>query len=168
MKICDKCGTRQDDTRTRCLDCDEMLGKSISEKQENEIKQENEEKIEKLYNKNLYVSLPEKIVGIGSLIGIIITIVFAVIYRRNLGYAGEYIFAIISFAFSALLALAPGILWELEKIRLSFSVDLAEDEQPSDFYRNSSKIAVFALFVLGVIFLVITILHLLNPPIVVW
>lgn len=166
MKICDKCGAQQSDARIFCVDCNEKLGDSISKDRLQEIKKETQEKIDKINNKAdpLYVNISDKVVGFVSLIGLVIILFFMIIYRHNLDNALESIYSIMFFVLCALNALAPKILWALEKFRLSLTISSADDAEPSDFYRIMRKIVIYGCFIFAVVFLVVTIFNLINRP----
>ncbi len=53
------------------------------------------------------------------------------------------------FLSAGLVALFPKALWALEKIRLSFIINGAEDAEPSGYSAKGRKISVIFLIVLG-------------------
>lgn len=167
MKICSKCGAQQSDTRIFCVDCGERLGDSLPEKASQVIEEETDNKINKLYNKTdpLYVSFLDKIVGFASLIGAVLMVIFMVVFRRNLEYVPESLYAIVLFLLSSLNALVPKILWAMEKIRLSFTINDSDNAEPSDFYLIMRKISIWICCGIGILFLVLSIINLINPPI---
>ncbi len=148
MKICENCGAYNSDERTFCIDCDEKLGDEISEREEKQVAEQISASTEKLYNRDnpLYVSIFDKIVGIGCIISFIALIVLAIFFmgtdNLELVICGA-VFGVLG----AVDALIPSITWELEKIRLSFTV--AEDDlSPSGYYMFFRRLAeLICLFV---------------------
>ena len=162
MKICDKCGAQQSDARVFCIDCEERLGISLSENRLCEIEQE----MEKRYHKrnSLYVSVFDKIVGIASLIGLLANLIFIIVFRHKIETVSGFGYSILFFACSSLDALIPKMLWQLNKFRLSFIISAADAAEPSRVYLITRKIVVYGFFVIGVIFLAVTILYTVYPP----
>jgi hypothetical protein len=57
-----------------------------------------------------------------------------VIYRENLDYVPESLYSLLFFLLSSLKALVPKVLWAIEKFRLSFTINDADNAEPSNFY----------------------------------
>ena len=158
MKICEKCGAQYSDDKVFCIDCDEKLGDALSASEEQNVRANLNQQIEEMYNKidPLYVSPLDKIIGWGSLVGVAITLV-AVVIRNFTGQPMEFLlYALILFLLSGIEALVPRFTWELEKIRLSFTISGAGEAEPSDYYIISRKITIISTAVLGIVALVVS------------
>jgi hypothetical protein len=167
IKVCYKCGAQQTDSRFFCVDCNTKLGGAVSKEEAEHHEKKTKAMLEKLYNKSdpLYVSLLDKIIGFASIAGLLTAIVFSVIYRANLPVVGVEMLAVyILFLCTAVNALLPGILWSLEKIRISRYYRNADDIEPSGFYKIGRKLGVYFFFITSVIILVSAIINLVNPP----
>ena len=162
MKICGKCGAQQSDKRTNCIDCGNALGKPITESELQGVEAEIRDKMDRSYNKSdpLYVSRADKIIGILSILGFIVTIIFMFIYRQNIQNDAELLLTIILFIFCAINSLIPKINWTLEKIRLYFLIHDADNVHPSDLYFIIRKFVIWASFFIAVSLLMISILNL--------
>ena len=156
MKICGKCGAQQSDKRNNCIDCGNALGKPLSESELREVESEIRYKIDRSYNASdpLYVSLADKIIGILSVVGFVITIIFVKDYA-------ELFFTLLLFIFCAINSLIPKINWTLEKIRLHFLIHNADDAHPSDLYFIMRKITLWTSFFIAVSFFIMSILDLI-------
>ncbi len=170
MKTCRKCGAYNSNERQFCVDCAERLGSALSEQEEAVCENDIDTRIDKLYNKTdaLYVSVFDKIVGFTSLIGMAVLLVFCIldaITKRSMGYL---IYGFIVFGCAALIALVPKFLWEIEKIRLSFTISSVDDASPSDWYGYGRKISEGILCLMGVILVCVAFVQLLKPPVVLY
>lgn len=146
------------------IDCGQKLSDSISKNKLEAIEKETENKIDKMYNKAdpLYISIFDKVVGFVSVIGLLIILIFMIIYRHSLDNVPESIYSILFFIICALNALVPRILWALKKFSLGFTINNADDAEPSNFYLIMRKIIIYGCFIMGVILLVTTISQLIN------
>lgn len=160
MKICDRCGAQQPTSNVVCSSCGRKLGNIILPGEVEEAKP----KINKTGRKALSVraSVSDKIIGVISLAGIVAAIVLMVIYRHNLDNAGGAFGAIPLFAFSSLNALAPQSLWKLEKIRLSFKVNNADEVSPSRHYLFMRKIFIYGFFIIAAMLLFSAMSDIIN------
>lgn len=151
MKICKKCGCHNSDDRNFCLDCDEPLGAPISGEDEKKLN----DKMTEFYNRQdpLYVSKSDKIMGILSAFGALISLLF-ILFKLNWDLS---ISALVMFLISVIEAVFPKIPWTLETLRLTFLID--GDVEPNDFYFKSRKIAIISAFVIGTIMLVIILVN---------
>jgi len=166
MKICSKCGVQQSSDRVFCVDCDNKLGDSISDIEKQKIETETKNKIDKM-NEETYqpnVSAFDKIVGFVSLLGLITTIIFMILYKKNVERVPETIYTILFFAISLLFAFFPKAIWAVEKFRLSFTINNYDDAEPSGFYLFMRKALVVCCFIFAIILLIVTIINLINPP----
>ena len=118
LKLCEKCGAQQSDSRNFCIDCGELLANKL---------ENNESKIMNNKIDPLYVSIFDKIVG--------------------------YI-SILSFILCSSYALIPKFLWELKKDGLSFTINGAEDAEPSHYYLIMRRFSTYALFTIAIIALI--------------
>lgn len=73
MKKCKKCGAVQNDERTTCVDCGAMLGRPMTEAEEEQSEAELDDRLDGMAERtqDFYVSLPEKIMGILCILGVI-------------------------------------------------------------------------------------------------
>ncbi|MDF2686796.1 MAG: hypothetical protein K0S55_1979, partial [Clostridia bacterium] len=128
LKICNKCGAEQTDKRYFCDSCGEKLGGSLSEREAESFKQQEENNLSEMHKKTdpLYVSDKDKIIGCSAIIGNIGTIIYIIINiifnNSNTKHIPAAIYSATFFFLSALSALLPKLLWELEKFRLSFII----------------------------------------------
>ena len=165
MKKCDKCDRIQSNSRIFCVDCGEHLKIRLSDEEVDIFNKETERIIEKESWKNdpLHISVLDKIIGYLSLAGIAATILFSFVYfhDHDCDYRAlvilTFIAAIIFFVCCFLGALYPKMGWELEKIRLSFTIHNVSDITPSDYYLVSRKIGTYVCFFISVIVLVMII-----------
>lgn len=164
MKICDKCGAHNSDERIFCLDCGETLGERVSDVREQKINEDIDAQIEKMYNKNdpLHVSGVDKVVGMISLIcafaALTLIVVGSIVGRST----GVLWLAVMMLGLSAIEALVPKLTWGIEKIRLSFTINGADDAEPSDLYLVGRRISAVVLAIAGALLLAIGICALLN------
>lgn len=165
MKICSKCGAQQSDNRVFCIDCGEKLGKTISKDDEEKLEKRVKQKIDKMYKDSdpLYVSLRDKIIGYSGLAVVVLTILLMIIFNDN-----EYVFIAGLFSIMFLLAssinsLIPKIIWEFEKLRLSFTISSTDDIQPSDFYTYCRKFSVWLFFIIGLLLFIYLIISIIYP-----
>lgn len=158
MKICGKCGAHNSDERFFCIDCNERLDDPLSESEEKRIEGDLSQSVERLYNKTdpLAVTLFDKIFGWGCIAGtgILAILFFIALFtdRELTGYPLGFMFLIAG----ALEALVPKITWAVEKLRLSFSIQGADDAQPSDYYRFFRKVSIAICAGIGIAVIIIS------------
>ena len=172
IKVCHNCGAQQTAVRFFCVDCNMKLGNTASKQEAELLEKKTQAMLEKSYNKSdpLHVNLLDKIIGFASLAGLLVAVVFSVIYRENLPVSVGPIMLMIYFLFifCAVTALFPDILWSVEKSRLSRTYRNIEDIEPSDFYKIGRKISTYVFFIVTVGLLVYSLPRLANPPHVVF
>lgn len=151
MKICDKCGAHCSDDKFFCVECNEKLGDKLSKAQEQKVSADISRKIEKMQNKRdaLYVSKFDKIIGSLSLFLASLSLVFALVGFFIDRDSVLLLCATAFFLISGVEALFPRIPWEIEKLRLSLSINGADDAEPGDFYLIARKIAIVTGAVFG-------------------
>lgn len=151
MKVCPNCGAYQSDGRTTCVDCGERLGKPIPEKEEDKIREEVSNEMEKQYQRKnpLAVSILDKAVGIVALIGAALTVVLCF-----LGFGKEILAGTVAFLVAAAEALLPQLGWAVEKFRMSFTADNTDDLMPSSLYFIGRKIVIWGFTAVGIILVV--------------
>lgn len=156
LKICSKCGAYQKDNRYYCIDCNEKLGDRLSQREQESKEKELKEKSEKYYKESdgLSVTTGNKIVGFCSLIGIIVIVILITIYSKYVSSVQEAFLALVFFISCTLEALFPKIIWSIEKFRLSFTINIEKDTDPSDFYLFMRKIIIYMGFVIALILLI--------------
>ncbi len=151
MKLCDKCGAINSDDRFFCVDCNEKLGDKLSDAKEKEISEDVAQKLENGYNHSdpLYVSLFDKIIGFSCILGIVLLIVafiLCTIKEKRVSYIGcGFIF----FVYGIIEAFFPSLTWELERMRLSFTVADTSGAEPSGFYITFRKISEIIAIIIG-------------------
>ena len=170
MKVCQKCGAYNSNKRQACVDCGERLGNKISSREENTINDNIDKKLDKMYDSDdtLYVNLFDKIIGFGSLIGLLLLIIIAIIMLATKKYPAGYfvIFGFFSFVLAAIIALLPKALWSIEKFRLSFTISNIDDATPSSFYAYCRKGTALVLSIAGVVILISSIMCFTKTPVI--
>lgn len=158
MKICKKCGAHYSDDKIFCIDCNEKLSDKLSASEEQEMRENLNRQIEEMHNKRdpLYVSKFDKVIGWISLVGAATALAFVLI-RMFTGQKIDFLlYSILFFLLSSVEALVPQISWELEKLRLSFTINGADYAEPSDYYLIGRKIAIISMAVIGIAALIIS------------
>jgi len=158
MKLCDKCGAHNSDTRVFCVDCGETLGEKLSDAHERQLQESLNENIEKMYNKTdpLHVSVLDKTVGVTALIGGAASLIGALFNPFSAPNGEGFWWALVFFAITALDAFVPQLTWELEKMRLGWYVNGADDLRPGDFYRIGRRVGIVVALLIGIALLVLT------------
>ena len=168
MKKCVKCGTEQSDERIFCIDCNTRLGDSLSPEIEKFINEQNTKIIDRLYSygNDLRASYLDKVVGVASIAGILISLVFCMVKQSNKEYEAfmVFFFAACIFNLSALFALVPQLLWSMEKRRLSNWAEGTEELSPSSLYKTMRKLGIWICFIVGVICVAVTIRSTAKEP----
>jgi len=152
MKICKKCNAYNSDNRRYCVDCQTILGESISKEEELAVRENMDKKMNKLYRRDdpFYVDVYDKIIGVTSIAGLIILItVKFIIYMTN-KLDEHSTLGFIVFVAAIFISLFPQIGWGIEKIRLSFIISNADDVTPSYFYFICRKTSAFILTSTGI------------------
>ena len=124
MKICPNCHAVQQDHRTACVDCGERLGAPVSAKEEKRLRGDMDAQMEKLYNQKdpLYTTKLDKTAGFG----ILLTMLAVLVLTFFLSDENRWYLVLVGLVFTLIgtaEAFFPKIGWELEKLRLSFSVN---------------------------------------------
>lgn len=158
MKLCDKCGAHNSDTRVFCVDCGETLGEKLSDAHERQLQEDLSESIDQLYNQAdpLYVSVLDKTVGVIALIGSAAALIGALFNPFSAPNGEGFWWALALFALTALDAFVPQLTWELEKLRLGWYVNGADSLQPGDFYRIGRRVGILVVLLMGIAVLVLT------------
>ena len=168
MKICQNCGAYNSDERMFCVDCNERLLDEIDAELQKELNAKSDAVIEKLLNKKdpLYVSLYDKIVGIGCIaVSIILIILGFILMFKDRGTSVPFILSFLGFA-AAVDALVPRVGWELEKMRLGLRVNNVDDLIPSNFYLKGRKIVVTVFLVICLVGTALTVNNVVHPPVI--
>ncbi len=161
MKICEKCGASNSDARRFCIDCGEILGEKLSAFQEKQYRDKIGEQIENMYNKKdpLYVSLYDKIIGVISIIGVIVSLVF-VVTNLIFGKSSEALMmSIVLFVLAVVEAFVPKFTWSIEKIRLGFYANGADELEPGQIYFWCRKITMTLSVIGGITMIIISYLQ---------
>ena len=158
MKICHNCGAKNADHRFFCIDCNEKLGNPISKAEQEQVEQQTQDRIDALYNRNdpLYVSRLDKAIGIFALIGIAANAALGIVGWISKPDVGTRCLSALFFAVAAIEALVPKLTWSIEQLRLSFTVDGADDAEPSAFYKTARKISIIVAATIGTVILALT------------
>ncbi len=153
MKICDKCGAYNSDSRQFCVDCGDKLGDPVSDRKRESAEQLINDNMEKLYNDNdpLHVTLFDKICGgaalTGAMVGTLVWI-FGLLASKTPAFP---LYALVFFILSAVEAFFPAITWGIEKFRLSFTVENIEEASPSLLYKWCRKAGILLCLGIGVL-----------------
>ena len=167
MKICPNCHAVQQDHRNVCVDCGERLGAPVSAKEEKRLRGDMDAQMEKLYNQKdpLYTTKLDKTAGFG----ILLTMLAVLVLVFFLSDENRWYLVLVGLVFTLIgtaEAFFPKIGWELEKLRLSFSVNGTDDLTPSDFYKAARKIAIWLCLAVNaglIIFMVASMLQGAAP-----
>lgn len=168
MKICQKCGAYNSDERMFCVDCNERLSDKIDAEKQDAIEEKIAGKIDRLYNQKdpLYVSLYDKIIGIGCIIfSLILFILGIALMLKERGSSVPFVLIIFG-VIGAFDGLSPQIGWELEKLSLSFRVNDVDDLTPSSFYLSGRRIVITVCLVICIIGSVVTLKEVVHPPVI--
>ena len=167
MKVCNKCGAYNSDERCLCVDCNELLGKKLSKLEEQQMRESIDEKMEKIYNSKdpLYVSGFDKAMGIISLAGLFMCLIFIVIDMLTSRSFDILYIGVIFFLLASVEAFVPKIMWGIEKIRLSFFISDADNAQPSGFYKICRKAAIVISAAVGIAALTINLIQFSHLPV---
>ena len=93
-------------------------------------------------------------------------LVLAIVFGRQLGEERSLIWGLIFPLIGMAEAFFPNISWSLEKLRMSFSANGADDLTPSDFYLIMRKVGHVVLALFGVLLLVLLYIEAAEPPLV--
>jgi hypothetical protein len=166
MKKCKHCGALQGNEHSNCIDCDARLGAPLTNAEEVEEERKVTEKMTKLSNKKdyFYVNRIDKTVAALLIIGAVLSLIFRISGGGNVGDAGRILlsFAIPLMAIEAIDLLFPWISWELYKIKFIFSVENADDLQPSDLMIYIRRIFPYSTVISGYVLLIYIIVKLLQ------
>ncbi len=150
MKICKSCNTAQNDSNFRCIECGEILGSPVSEKEEWKHHTELSEKMDDLTS-NPYDFERGKL----ELILLVVNIVtfVAAIALFILGIANKNAYIIFPFAACPLTAIwcaFPKLMWKLTIWEHSIMFRNFDDT-PSDYAVIINKVAFIILTVMSVL-----------------
>ena len=145
MKICKKCGAAQSDERRMCVDCGEVLGPPADKKTEEEYSKKFGKDINRLTNSGDFLARKPLDVACG-IATIVCGVASGVIFLfPKFASDGRALFGMI-FVLGIVLglnALMPKLVWLLEKLRLSATVENTDDLIPSSWYIISRKLAIY-------------------------
>ncbi len=156
MKKCKKCGALQSDDRSVCLDCGSVLGRPMTDAEEEAAEEALDDKLETMAERteDFYVPLRDKIMGVICIIGIIAAFVLMGIAggEKADNTAIAALCSIISLIGALPLLLFPRLVWKISTFRYRFFYEW--DTTPSAFALISRKIFAYALFAIGIIALI--------------
>lgn len=174
MKRCPKCGARQGDARMYCVDCGQRLGRRLSAEEEKKADEDLGARIEDLYNRGdpLRVDRFDRVCGGIHLVGLTVLLTVLALYAGNVFPSGKAspetvplaLAGLLSFLVGAVDALCPRVTWALERFRMSFWADGAEDLTPSHFYFVCRRVSMVAFALLGALILAFLLYGLLWAP----
>lgn len=150
MKICKVCGWEQSDNAKLCTHCGEDLGKQFPELELEKLR-ENKSIIQPKYHLAagaLTISRADIIAGSLSFVGLLATIFCNLFLKNDINGVALLLIAFL-FIYNMAMTLIPGLAWELEKLRVFFSVSKSQDIEPSVFYLTMRKIGPWLLLVIG-------------------
>ncbi len=152
MKLCKKCGAHNSDERMFCVDCSEKLGQKLTQAQEEELRRNTAETLEKLHNKTdpLHVNLLDKGMGCLSAIGIVGTFVRLLIATGDPVPFSVFWLCLVLFLWSGIASVFPAALWALGR-RQSW-----DDGYPGVWYNISRRAAVVLSVAVGFTLLVMS------------
>lgn len=158
MKQCRKCSAVYDDSRIKCLDCDERLY-SISDYEAGKIKAEQAQTISKLSDKaeDFYVTRLERVLIALEVLGLMATIVILIVNTIKSGATDLTALALVTILFFLLGILHtafPKFFWGIEKFSLGFTIDDAENAIPSVFYLTTRKFSIYITFIIAYLLLI--------------
>lgn len=148
--ICESCGYRNQGDVKNCSGCGKTLAPKMSGEQSDAM-------LTKMVNRlsdnsdNLTPSPTDKVMKWVFFAAALILFVLMLIFTKQIGYA--LILAFFSII-GGINAGYPNFLWELEKLRLSFSVNNSGDMTPSDFWSFGRKLSYWIILVMVVVFFV--------------
>lgn len=150
MKLCKKCGTPQNDSNFRCVECGEILPKPLSDKDEEIIEDQISDYIDDRVSRTdpFYVSLFDKIMVAVNIAGVIASVLMILTVSNTSD--GDYLclLAAVCFALGAIDTAFPQIQWFFEKLRVELHYHV-EHLEPSDLYLISRKVLIVAIPVLA-------------------
>lgn len=152
MKLCHKCGAHNSDERTVCVDCGERLGKPLSQQEEEQLRKTADEKMEKICRKTdpLNVNLLDKVMGVLSAIGIIVTFVRMLIATGEPNPFAYFWLCLVLFLWSGVASVFPAALWAMGRTRYW------DDGYPGVWYNISRRATVVVSVAVGVALLVLS------------
>ena len=158
MKQCKNCNAVYDDSRIRCLDCDEALER-ISDYEAGKIKAEQAQTISKLSDKaeDFYVTRLERVLIALEILGLIATIVIFIVNTIKSGATDLTALALVTILFFILGILHtafPKFFWGIEKFSLGFTIDDAENAIPSGLYLTMYKFSIYITFIIAYLLLI--------------
>lgn len=154
MKLCEKCGTPQKDENFRCVECNAILPKPLSEEDEEIIEDQISDYIDNAAERSddFYIGTHEKILIAADILGFILSFVVMIFFSPKSDGDAICLWCAVLFALGAVNTAFPKLSWALEKLRLSRYVD-TYDLSPSDWYITSQKIMKIAVPVIGALIL---------------
>ena len=167
MKICKKCSAYNSDERYYCVDCGERLGNKITSEDEEAIKVTLDEKLFKIDEDSdgLSITLFYKIAGIGSIVVavslVVIYLVFYVPVKVDMDM--NILFGVVSSISAIATAFLSKLNWGLTKLKLSMTINNADEATPSWYYGFSRKVGTFIFSIVGLICLLLSIKSIVYP-----
>jgi len=150
MRICKVCGREQSDNSKLCTHCGENLDKQFPELELENLRESKGIIQPKSHQESgaLTISRADIIAGSLSFVGLLATIFCNLFLKNDINGIALLLVALL-FIYNMAMTLIPGLAWELEKLRVVFSVSNSQDMEPSDFYLTMRKIGPWLLLVIG-------------------
>lgn len=165
MKKCKKCGTIQDNTHNKCIECGQPLNAPLTKEEETNVKAGMSEEMLKLYNKKDYFYISRS-----DIITAVFLVADAVIYLVSLMTKQELLMEkgllpitsvlLLIILMQAIGLLLPKVSWAFYKMRLKFQIDNPQNLSPSTTVVFMKRFMAYA--VLAGTFLFILYLFLQN------
>lgn len=150
MKLCEKCGTPQNDDNFRCVECGAILGKPLSDEEEDRAKDAISDYIDDhvVTTDPFYVSRLDKILVVADIVGIVSAIMIMLFFSQSSD--GDYLCLLLAgmFLLIAIDTAFPQIEWFFEKLRVELHYHV-EHLEPSDLYLLGRKITKVVIPVFG-------------------
>lgn len=166
VKKCEKCGTTQKNSNTRCVNCDAVLGAPLTKAEEEAVSSEIARRITDLSDRTdlFYVSPFRRAIGMISAVTAALCIIWYFLIYNITGDSRDYILgpleALFCFAFTAFELLFPEQAWKLSRFGDLWKYDA--DLSPSDFWISLGRGLSYLFFGLGWLGIVFALLRLFE------
>ena len=153
MKVCKKCGTAQNDSNFRCIECDEILGNAVSGEEKEKIEKYQSDRIDGLSE---HADLTQRtrfdnIMLVLGIFGFAASVLLYIFIRETFGKPDMLIVSALIFLFCAIMSAIPVKfdLWLLKlKMELKYGIT---DISPTDNFVLRRKVSQIILFLAGLI-----------------
>ncbi|MGN1410297.1 MAG: hypothetical protein ACI4XJ_08985 [Eubacteriales bacterium] len=156
MKVCEKCGTAQNDSNFRCIECGEIHGNAVSDEEREKIEKLQSDRIDDLsqHADITHRTKFDNILLFSGAVGFAASVLLYIFRRDTFGKPDMLIVSALIFLFCAILSAIPVKfdIWMLKlKMELKYGIT---DISPTDNFvlrRKASQILLFlaALIAMG-------------------